>query len=495
MSTTTRFAGYPSAVVYENPDGTKPIQQVIWGDWLRLKDGRQGNYVEVHTRGEDGWIHKDSVQKNRILEIVFVDIGQGDGCLLVTPDDKHMVIDAGVGDNMYRFLRWRYGGFDQPWRFEAGVITHPDSDHYKGFTELFKEKNITFGVIYHNGIMERKGRDRLGKKTRSGRPRYLTELVRSRADLDQFLSVPSRWKGKKPLEYPGMLKMGLDSRRFTRFQMLSIEDGHMPGYEPEKDLSIQVLGPLLEPDNQGNPRLRWLSDVGKTKNGHSVVLRIQYHRVSILLGGDLNIPSQNLLLSHHTGLTAPPESMEQYTALIEAARRVFQVDVAKACHHGSADFSTDFLAATNPVATVISSGDNEPHSHPRADTLGATGLYSRGARPLIFSTELARSPSESVKHPYVLQAQLKELNREIDRAPIDTARDRRRKDRLRKQFNKLVGSIDRSIAVYGAINLRTDGHKVVIAQKIEQPRSKARKWDIYCMESHGNGPLQYISKY
>ena len=53
MVTSTRFAGYPSAVVYKNPDGTKPIQHLIWGDWLRLGSGRNGDYREVHARGED----------------------------------------------------------------------------------------------------------------------------------------------------------------------------------------------------------------------------------------------------------------------------------------------------------------------------------------------------------------------------------------------------------------------------------------------------------
>jgi hypothetical protein len=31
-------------------------------------------------------------------------------------------------------------------------------------------------------------------------------------------------------------------------------------------------------------------DDGKTKNGHSVVLRLKYREIRILMGGDLNIP-------------------------------------------------------------------------------------------------------------------------------------------------------------------------------------------------------------
>ena len=77
------------------------------------------------------------------LTVCRVDVGQGDGCLLVTPNDKHVVIDAGVNDNMYRYLRWRYGGFEKPWRFESGLISHPDQDHYAGFEDVFDDPNVT----------------------------------------------------------------------------------------------------------------------------------------------------------------------------------------------------------------------------------------------------------------------------------------------------------------------------------------------------------------
>ena len=76
-----------------------------------------------------------------------------------------------------------------------------------------------------------------------------------------------------------------------------------------------------------------------------------------------------------------------------------------------------------------------------------------------------------------------------------TAAERREKERLEKQFEKLLSSIERSIAIYGAINLRTDGHKVIFAQKLERPRSLKAKWDIYQLEPEGNGPLRYLSRH
>ncbi|MCP3962084.1 MAG: hypothetical protein GY719_29935 [bacterium] len=504
-----RFAGYPAAVAYDKPDGKKAVQHLLWGDFVgdqgekkgtySVKDVhrevRTGKYVRCHIRGrkEASWIREHEIQDERCLEVIFVDIGQGDGCLVITPDDDKMVIDAGQQDNMYRFLRWRFGRFDKKFELKAGIISHPDSDHYKGFEHLFGDENVFFETIYHNGIMEEKGKTPLGPKEKIGGRSYLTGLITNKTQLKNFFKDESRWKRK---QFPTMLKNALDGKSFGGFKMLSIQDGYMPGYGPDEELSIQVLGPVVEPADAKPPKLRWITDKGKTKNGHSVVLRYQYRNVSLLLGGDLNIPSEHLLLSHHTGLESPADNSEDEAALVEAARKTFQVDVAKSCHHGSSDFAPTYMRATNPIATVISSGDAEPHSHPRADTLGSIGLHSRGTRPLIFSTELARSAPEAIKHPNILQRELERQLDEITSAPADTEAEKKARDKKVAAFKEEMDDvIDRSVAVFGAINVVTDGHKVVIAQKLEEPRGADRKWDIYRLEAEGNGPLRYQSKH
>jgi len=76
-----RFAAYPSAIVYDSPWGGKPVQHLLWGDRLKLKGPPQGDWLHVRARSTDGWMHRDSIQMNRILEVVFVGIGQGAGSL------------------------------------------------------------------------------------------------------------------------------------------------------------------------------------------------------------------------------------------------------------------------------------------------------------------------------------------------------------------------------------------------------------------------------
>jgi len=494
MSQATAFAGYPSVVMYQGDGPDKPpklttaVQHLLWGDYLKIKS-EKGSFYWVASRGEEGWVEKQSVQTKRLLEMVFVDVGQGDGCLIVTPDDKWFVVDAGVGDNLYRFLRWRFGRFQKPVAFEAAIISHPDEDHYGGFEALFADTNVTFNTVYHNGIMERKGEGTtpsLGAQKKVGKVTLLTDIVRDHKQLKAFLGEPAAWKGKA---YATMLDKALAAGRFPNSEMLWAGK-ELPGYGQGADLVIQVLGPVLEPTGEGQG-LRAFGSVGKTKNGHSIVLRLVYDKVSILIGGDLNIPAEQWLLGHHTGLPGKPKSLEDERLLVEAARRIFRCDVAKSCHHGSADFSETYLKALDPIATVISSGDDEPHAHPRADTLGAIGRWARGGRPLIFSTELARSAKEAVKSPYALRQQLREAEKNKDNPELSEAK----RSKAAKEFDRLVDSIDRSIAVYGAINLRTDGDKVVLAYKIENPRTKDRKWDIYQLERTGEGPLTYSCKH
>ena len=177
------YAAYPTAFVYNferEKDNTlkfKKIKHLLWGDWIKLidydykKDKKSGvlstqenkyvcekskGMIPVYVRGTRGYMYKKHLQKNRLLEVVFVDVGQGDGALLMTPDGKKFIIDAGVGDNMYRYLSWRFAEFKEVVDdFDGFIVTHPDKDHYYGFRQLIKDENVKAKNLWHNGIVER----------------------------------------------------------------------------------------------------------------------------------------------------------------------------------------------------------------------------------------------------------------------------------------------------------------------------------------------------
>jgi beta-lactamase superfamily II metal-dependent hydrolase len=397
-------------------------------------------------------MRKRDFQQKRILEIYFVDVAQGDGCLIITPEDKFLLIDAGEGRNMAAFLRWKFNlkTFPGNITFENTILSHSDLDHYKGFLEVLKEPKIKFQNVYHNGLVERTGDELLG--TRNGD--FCTDVIIDDAGLDTIIGNPAL-VGKK--NYPNLLKKFRENG--ASIKMLCCDDQFLPGYGPNTELKIHALAPVPDKDAAGKRIMRWFGDNGKTKNGHSVVVKLEYKKVKILLGGDLNIPAENHLLKHYTGIDPETANEVQLKNLIAEGRKIFEVDVAKACHHGSADFTNLFLQSLNSAATIISSGDEEPHAHPRPDAVGALGKFGRSDRPLIFSTELARSTRD-----LIIKA------------------------------NPSKQELGRTVAVYGMINLRTDGEKVVIAQKLEQAAPRG-EWDFYELKANENGVLAYKSKH
>ena len=498
-----KYASYPSAKIVDRKG--REINHLLWGDWVEMRTDEQprGKMLPVFARGTSGWMHEDDLQDEQILEVVFVDVGQGDGCLLITPDNKHLIIDAGISDNMYRHLKWRYGGFRNKWKFDAAIVTHPDKDHYYGFKKLFEEENVSFRAVYHNGLIEtRNRREPLGRMAKVGRQKYLVELMEDQETLRRFLNG-RRWRhpdqSRFNKQYPALLKSALDSGRVDDIAMLSSvhgTDGFVPGFGGRRELRLRVLGPVVEHDSHGRARLRTFGSkpgstafsISKTKNGHSVILQLQYRNLRLLFGGDLNRPSEVYLLQHYSEVDDPwPWSPEVEQAVIEGARPELRSDITKLCHHGSSDFTDTFMRTVAATATVISSGDNESYAHPRSDTLGAIGLHGHGWRPLIFSTELARSTREEES------ITREEIGRMHERIHAET--DAGRRADLEQQLNALVDRLlERNVVVYGSIHLRSDGERVVMGYKLEKERrsgGRLTRWDIYELVRRGNAPLAF----
>jgi hypothetical protein len=208
----------------------------------------------------------------------------------------------------------------------------------------------------------------------------------------------------------------------------------MPGFDPvaSPELTIEILGPVVEPDNHSKSQLRWFGDTvgsagkdnGKTKNGHSILLRLCYRDFTLLFGGDLNRPAEDFLLRHYGNIG----DGQPLTEAVEQARTRLGSDVMKSCHHGSADVTNEFLCAVSPFAFAVSSGDEESHVHPRPDLLGRLGRYGRGEAPLILCTEILRSSREKedqkqLRRLQALDALIEKPNlSEADKKPLRAER-------------------------------------------------------------------------
>jgi beta-lactamase superfamily II metal-dependent hydrolase len=474
------------------------VRQVLWGDWLTVDGEEPDGWMRIRwapnsENPEMLFIPKDHTTDTRPLEIVFLDVGQGDGAVLITPErddgERVIVIDAGDSGNMHAFLSKRFRPYNETSRFHAAVITHPDQDHYGGFDSIFGAPVFGFDVVYHNGLVERPVSgtfEKLGAQTHdpaSGRD-YLQDLAVDKASIERLFGAGVDI-GK--FAFPRVMRNALNNPNIVSFSMLSNEHGTkedertwVPGFAPSdgRPYLIEVVAPVVEFDAAGAPRLRKIGSYGETKNGHSVILRLHFGHFKVLFGGDLNDKAEKFLLTHYSGMTRFPNAgSAAYNEMIEQAANWFRADIMKVCHHGSEKVTDAFLQTAFPAAFVISSGDEEGHVHPRPDLLGRLGKLGRSDAPVILSTELQRSTRDLEDEKLVLSLAQRVLN-----IAENASEDARRK------IVEDIFTLGRSnVTVYGTIYLKTDGQRLIAAFRIETG-SETKKWFTfeYAMDADGN---------
>ena len=497
----------------DNDPGESPSSgrkgSFIWGDRVRILDSEQG-VKRVSARGVEYWINDRHLGGEPLLEVYVIDVGQGDGLLVVTPEGHNIMVDGGNtrafqngGKNAADFVDWKfykdYVSFkdrdnldETKIELDAMIATHNDIDHFGGLLDLIKENkknsaeldcsDVTAEVVYHAGLSWWfNGLDSKGKRKRSLGPvssSHYTKLLNNRnSALDavkklenpDFDTLSGSWG--QFIEAATKLKRKSGSpSAITRLS--NATHSYLPGFNPSQGkCAIRVLGPI-ESNISGGPALkRYPEGTSKNTNGHSVVLRLDYGERRILLTGDLNTHSQNHIMDHYGS-----KFLSEYKS-----------DVAKGCHHGSHDVSYRFLEGMRPLCTIISSGDAETHDHPRPTIIAASAITGRRLIdheqdslicPLIYITEVARSVAitkvgEMKEYPTPRPAYEKEKPKGAD-IVHNTKEEMAR-------FRLFLGSsqsspfhwprLDNAKVVrglrYGLINVRTDGNRLFFAQMEE----------------------------
>lgn len=399
---------------------------LLMGSFVKVLPEENGNWQKIYAFSKESWVDKTCIGLSPSLKCFYVDVGQGDGALIEVGNDENglkIIIDGGPNDNLSHYLsKWQYKYyFDKSKKVHLDYlfISHFDKDHYQGLIDIINDDHYTIGTIYHNGIAKFNNakvnfpkleyNTELGEKSKQGNEYFLET---SFSTLAEFNALKIKG-GMLDLQekFLAAVNNATAQGRLTNFERLDHTSVIPQKLINNKNFKIEVLGPVT---SQINNKLayKYFDDEAHTINGHSIVLKITYGNRSFLYGGDLNIPAEEHLMEHYQN-TNP-----------------FEVDVAKSCHHGASEFTTEFMNQVNPYATVISSGDNETYSHPRADAIGCAGKYTKSKRPLVFSTELARS--------------------------IDST-------------NRIK---------FGMINLRCDGENIIMAQ-MKEAVSGASVWDLY----------------
>jgi beta-lactamase superfamily II metal-dependent hydrolase len=342
---------------------------LIYGDEVTTIDNPAAGRARVRFRGREGYAAASSLGTKAPLEMYFIDVGTGDSTFIVTPGRKKILIDGGVNKRALGFLAWKYQ-LDQPGAsadVDLLVLTHADGDHIEGLIPIIQHPKINVKRVIHSGIATfAKGKFNtvLGDKQAGG---GMTFLTTRQSQLSQFTDAQlspafAAWRNAIQAELGA-----------TRYEAVSLDTGQIDLGDP--DIQLEVLGPRLDTFN-GQPAYRWFGNEAHTINGHSVVLRLAYQNVQALFAGDLNDPAERYLLEA-PGVPA------------KLGAHVF-----KAPHHGSHEYAPEFLNAVRPQISIISSGDDPDHGHPRACLVGAVGRSSRSEQPLVFSTAIAANFQE-----------------------------------------------------------------------------------------------------
>ncbi len=243
----------------------------------------------------------------RRMDIVFVDVGQGD-CMHLRSGGRSFLIDGGgsqdyeVGTKTLRPYLLKNGVS----RVDGAFVTHLHTDHYQGICELAKAGMIRRIYVYEANRLKRK---QICEET--GLPPE--DVVFLHQGETVFLE-----------------------RRSHRV---------------EKRDQIQVLWPAKKTESEYAQMIADEED----ENASSLILRVTIDGITMLATGDLDEDGERQIL-------------DQYGSA--GGSDLLRADILKVGHHGSKTSTCeDFLDAVRPAFAVIQVGENNMYGHPTPEVL------------------------------------------------------------------------------------------------------------------------------
>ncbi len=225
---------------------------------------------------------------DRRLHVVVMDVGQGDAIFIQTPNGRQMLVDGGPDETVLLAQLGRQMPF---WdrSLDVMLLTHPDSDHITGLVPVLE--------------------------------RYRVDTVIFR-QTDHQSAVYDYWQQLLSTE-------GAAVYRGETGLQITLDEG----------VGLTVLHPGAE----------LVSGTEADGNNNSVVTRLTYGTLSVLLPGDIEAEVEHQLVQSGTPLAST---------------------ILKVAHHGSCTSTTEeFLAAVRPQIAVISVGADNHFGHPCDEVL------------------------------------------------------------------------------------------------------------------------------
>jgi len=142
-------------VLYRS-DGVEALTQTGANAKVRLGLGREG-WV---------WTNRQTTSLPPLAS-AFIDVGQGDACLVTPPGGHKILVDGGENKLAARYLAARFRDESvsgQDVYFDAIAVTYGDADHFDGLSTLVlnaadetregKTIRVTASRVFHNGLVK-----------------------------------------------------------------------------------------------------------------------------------------------------------------------------------------------------------------------------------------------------------------------------------------------------------------------------------------------------
>lgn len=295
------------------------------------------------------WNKQPPPASGKELRVHVLDVGQGDSILIISPEGKTALFDAGDEKNGKRIVEaLRLSGVQQ---LDYFIATHSHPDHIGGAAEVFN--NFKVGMVLHNdfpppeAIAKAETPDSKNGNKNSGR---------------RQAQPPARSGRQNKNELPTV-------RAYNSFKG-AVEQAQMEFKKAEPDQTIDLGGGAILTVLAPIPPVFTREQIAASRNGNesnanSIVVRLDYGEFSMLLTGDAEAQTEERLIAKEANL---------------------QATVLKVAHHGSRYATTEnFLRRVQPKVAIISMSEFNRYSHPHQDVLKR--LKAAGS-PQLYRTDL-----------------------------------------------------------------------------------------------------------
>lgn len=154
------------ADVFEGPDRKGFLHTLAWGDYVdvlettathlrvstaKYEQDSRGSILPVKTEAYICPTKASGIKPaevvvpradSKVLKVNFVDVQQGDGAVIESPDGKVILVDGGDTQMFARYLAARHRGASatEPKEFDCVLVTHGDADHFAGLTAIWESE-------------------------------------------------------------------------------------------------------------------------------------------------------------------------------------------------------------------------------------------------------------------------------------------------------------------------------------------------------------------